>query len=96
MDLKPGDDRGQAEARFDELIAQFIAEGPSEDELRRAVTGAVRRRSARWKLSATLAARASRWLKGSFIQAIPRNTRPTSPVPPRSRPRRCAPPCSAG
>ena len=41
MDLKPGTDRARAEARFDELIAGFIAEGPSEDELRRAITGAV-------------------------------------------------------
>ena len=41
MDLKPGVDRAKAEARFDELIAGFIAEGPSEDELRRALTGAV-------------------------------------------------------
>ena len=41
MDLKPGVDRVKAEARFDALIAQFIAEGPSEDEVRRAVTGAV-------------------------------------------------------
>ncbi len=41
MDLKPGVDRTKAEARFDQLIRQFIAEGPSEDEVRRAVTGAV-------------------------------------------------------
>ena len=41
MDIKPGVDRARAEARFDELIAQFIAEGPSEDELRRALTGSV-------------------------------------------------------
>ena len=41
MDMKPGIDRAKAEARFDELIRQFIAEGPSQDEVRRAVTGAV-------------------------------------------------------
>ena len=41
LDLKPGVDRTRAEARLDALIAQFIAEGPSEDEVRRAVTGAV-------------------------------------------------------
>ncbi len=41
MDLKPGIDRARAEARFDELIAQFIAEGPTEDEVRRAATSAV-------------------------------------------------------
>ena len=41
LDLKPGVDRAHAEARLDALIAQFIAEGPTEDEVRRAVTGAV-------------------------------------------------------
>lgn len=41
LDLKPGVDRAKVEARLDQLIAEFIAEGPSEDEVRRAVTGAV-------------------------------------------------------
>ena len=41
MDVKPGTDRARAEARFDALIKQFIAEGPNDDEVRRAVTGAV-------------------------------------------------------
>ncbi len=41
MDVKPGVERAKAEARFDRLIADYIAEGPSEDEVRRAVTGAV-------------------------------------------------------
>ncbi len=41
MDIKPGVDRALAEKRFDELIAQFLAEGPNEDELRRAATSAV-------------------------------------------------------
>lgn len=38
MDVKPGVERARAEARFDQLVAQFVAEGPSEDELRRAAT----------------------------------------------------------
>ncbi|MCC6829374.1 MAG: insulinase family protein [Novosphingobium sp.] len=38
MDVKPGVDRAKAEARFDQIIAQFVAEGPTEDELRRAAT----------------------------------------------------------
>jgi predicted Zn-dependent peptidase len=38
MDVKPGVDRAKAEARFDQVLAQFIAEGPSEDEVRRAAT----------------------------------------------------------
>ncbi len=41
MDIKPGIERAAAEARFDAIVAQFIAEGPSEDEVRRAATGAV-------------------------------------------------------
>ncbi|MBW8755088.1 MAG: insulinase family protein [Sphingomonadales bacterium] len=38
MDVKPGVDRARAEARFDQLIAQYVSEGPSADELRRAAT----------------------------------------------------------
>lgn len=41
MDIKPGVDRAKAEARLDALIAQFIAEGPTEDELRRAATSTI-------------------------------------------------------
>jgi zinc protease len=38
MDIKPGVDRATAERRFDEVIAELVAEGPSEDELKRAAT----------------------------------------------------------
>lgn len=38
MDIKPGIERTIAEARFDEVIASYVASGPTEDELRRAVT----------------------------------------------------------
>jgi predicted Zn-dependent peptidase len=38
MDVKPGVERAKAEARFDQVIARYIAEGPSEDEVRRAAT----------------------------------------------------------
>jgi predicted Zn-dependent peptidase len=38
MDVKPGVDRAKAEARYDELLTQFVAEGPTEDELKRAAT----------------------------------------------------------
>lgn len=41
MDVKPGVDRAKAEARFDAVIAQYLAEGPTEDEVRRAATQAV-------------------------------------------------------
>lgn len=41
MDIKPGVDRALAEARFDALIQQFIAEGPTQDEVRRAATSTV-------------------------------------------------------
>lgn len=36
--LRPGVELAKLEARLDELIAQFIAEGPTEDEVRRAAT----------------------------------------------------------
>jgi len=38
MDVKPGVDRARAEARFDQVIAQYVAQGPTADELRRAAT----------------------------------------------------------
>ncbi|MET1755612.1 pitrilysin family protein [Novosphingobium sp. RD2P27] len=38
LDVKPGVDRKEAEAAFDQVIARLIAEGPTEDEVRRAVT----------------------------------------------------------
>ncbi|HYD25476.1 MAG TPA: pitrilysin family protein [Croceibacterium sp.] len=38
MDVKPGVERAQAERRFDEVIARLVAEGPTEDELKRAAT----------------------------------------------------------
>jgi predicted Zn-dependent peptidase len=38
MDVKPGADAALAERRFDEVIAQLVAEGPTEDELTRAAT----------------------------------------------------------
>lgn len=41
MDVKPGVDRAKAEARFDQLIAQYIAEGPTADEVKRAATSIV-------------------------------------------------------
>lgn len=41
MDIKPGTPRAAAEARFDALIRQYVAEGPSADEVRRAATKAV-------------------------------------------------------
>jgi predicted Zn-dependent peptidase len=41
MDIKPGTDRATAEARFDALIAKYVVEGPTPDEVRRAATSAV-------------------------------------------------------
>ncbi len=41
MDVKPGVDRAVAEERFDALIAQYVSEGPNDDEVRRAATSAV-------------------------------------------------------
>ncbi|MBX7483222.1 M16 family metallopeptidase [Qipengyuania qiaonensis] len=41
MDVKPGVDQAVAEKRFDEVIAQMVAEGPDADELARAATSLV-------------------------------------------------------
>lgn len=41
MDVKPGVDRARAEAAFDMVTARFLAEGPSDDEVRRAVMSAI-------------------------------------------------------
>ena len=38
MDVKPGVEPAVAEKRFNEVIAELVAEGPTEDELRRAAT----------------------------------------------------------
>jgi predicted Zn-dependent peptidase len=37
MDVKPGVDRAAAEAAFDKVLADYLRDGPSEDEVRRAV-----------------------------------------------------------
>ncbi|HEU4651877.1 MAG TPA: pitrilysin family protein, partial [Croceibacterium sp.] len=36
MDVKPGTDAAAAEKRFNEIIDQFVAQGPTDDELQRA------------------------------------------------------------
>lgn len=38
MDVKPGVDRAAAEAAFDKVLADYLRDGPTEDEVRRAVT----------------------------------------------------------
>ncbi|MCB5426228.1 insulinase family protein [Altererythrobacter sp. CC-YST694] len=41
MDVKPGVDRAQAEKRLDEIIADLVKNGPTQDELQRAATQSV-------------------------------------------------------
>lgn len=41
MDVKPGVDQSVAEARFDAVLADYIASGPDADEVRRAATTAL-------------------------------------------------------
>ena len=38
VDVKPGEDADAVAARLDQLIAEFVAEGPTEDEVNRVVT----------------------------------------------------------
>ena len=47
MDVKPGVERAVAEAAFDKVLADFIAEGPTEDEVRRAVVSTMSSRDRR-------------------------------------------------
>ncbi len=37
MDVKPGVDRAKADAAFDKVLADYLRDGPTEDEVRRAV-----------------------------------------------------------
>ena len=41
MDVKPGVDRAVAEAAFDKVLADYLRDGPTEDEVRRAVVSTV-------------------------------------------------------
>jgi zinc protease len=41
MDIKPGIGRDEAETRFDEVIRDYIAQGPTEDEMQRAVASTI-------------------------------------------------------
>ncbi|MDE8652620.1 M16 family metallopeptidase [Novosphingobium album (ex Liu et al. 2023)] len=41
MDVKPGVERAKAEAAFDKVIADYLRDGPTEDEVRRAVMSAI-------------------------------------------------------
>ncbi len=41
VDVKPGEDADKVSARLDQLIADFVANGPSEDEVRRVATRSV-------------------------------------------------------
>jgi len=44
VNVKPGEDAAAVRARMDQIIADFIANGPTEDEVRRVVTQTVARR----------------------------------------------------
>jgi zinc protease len=41
VDVKPGVDPAQVSARLDQIIAEFVASGPTEDEIQRVATGEV-------------------------------------------------------
>lgn len=44
VNVKPGEDAGAVRARMDQIIADFIATGPTDEEIRRVVTQTVARR----------------------------------------------------
>ena len=71
LDLKPGVDRAKAEARLDQLITQFVAEGPSEDEVRRAVTGAVSAQIGALEVSGGFGGKGATLAEGQLYSADP-------------------------
>ena len=82
--VKPGVDPALVEKRLDEIIAQYIANGPTADEVQRAATARSRRpRSAGSSRSAASAARPSRWPRARPLPATAISTRRRSPPMPR-------------
>ena len=85
--VKPGVDPAVVEKRLDEIIAEFIANGPTEEEVRRAATQRSRRPDPRSRdRSAASAARPSRWPRARSTRAIPTSTRRRSTNMPRLTP----------
>jgi zinc protease len=95
MDIKPGVDRAKAEARFDALIAQFIAEGPSDDEVRRAATGIVSAQISALEQVGGFSGKGATLAEGLLYSGDPA-TRQSCVRSLRLPPRKCAAPCSAG
>jgi hypothetical protein len=79
MDVRPGVDPAVAARRLDQLIAEFIAKGPTADEVARVATREVAGRINGLSRSAASAARRSRWRKARSMPTIPTSTRSSSP-----------------
>ena len=92
--VKPGVDAALVERRVNEILAEFIAKGPTADEVRRAATSEVGGRIRGLEWSAASAARPSRWRKARPTPATAIFTPRRSPItPPSPRPKfsaRCA------
>ncbi len=75
MNVKPGADRAAAEARFDAVIAQLLAEGPSDDELRRAATQAVAEQIAAMEEVGDLSGKGATLAEGQLYSGDPAHYR---------------------
>ena len=81
-----GQDPAVVEKRLDEIVAEFIANGPTEDEVRRAAMTRGRRPHPGARAGRRLRRQGGRrWPKGSPMPATANGMRRTSPPMPRSR-----------
>ncbi len=71
MDVKPGTPRVIAERAFDEVIAKLIAEGPSEDEVRRSATRLVSGEIGRLEAVGGFGGKGSRLAEGQLYAGDP-------------------------
>jgi zinc protease len=84
--VKPGVDPALVEKRLDELVAQYIAEGPTEAEVQRAALSEVGGRIRGLEQVGGLAERPSHWPRARPLSETATSTRRRLPPTPASRP----------
>ena len=75
MDIRPGVSRTAAEARLDALIAEFLAEGPSADEVRRAATVALSDQIGALELVGGMSGKGAQLIEGQLYSGDPEKYR---------------------
>ncbi|MEO6042135.1 MAG: pitrilysin family protein [Croceibacterium sp.] len=73
MDVKPGVEVAHAQARFDQVIADFVAKGPTEDELRRAATQLVSSQIGLLELVGGMSGKGATLAEGQLYTGDPEN-----------------------